>query len=52
MVTPDMFIVRKDSLELVTREVGAKEQMTVRTDHGTEEIEPSPAQRASFSLER
>lgn len=50
MVTPDMFIVRKDSLVLVMREVGAKEQMTVRSDHGTEEIEPSPAQRTSFSL--
>ena len=50
MVTLDMFVVRKDSLALTMRELGAKGQMTVRIKHGTEEIEPTPAQRAAFSL--
>lgn len=50
LVTPDIFVLRKDTLALTTREVGAKEQFTVRTASGTEEVEQTTDRQASLSL--
>lgn len=50
MVTPDIFVVRKDSFVLAMRELGAKERMTVRAEGGTEEVESPPALRGAWSL--
>ena len=50
LVTPDIFVLHKDSLAISMREVGAKEQYTVRTETGTEEVDQTPERQAAFSL--
>jgi pyruvate,water dikinase len=49
-VTPDMFVVRKDSLHIETRDVACKTRMTVMTDGGTDERDVPDALRLKPSL--
>ncbi len=50
LATPDMFVVEKATRGIAHRELGAKEEMTVRDANGTAEVEPSTDQQQSFSL--
>ncbi|MEE8422178.1 MAG: PEP/pyruvate-binding domain-containing protein [Dehalococcoidia bacterium] len=43
-VTPDMYVVRKSDYAVISSQVSSKEQMTVMTEDGTEEV-PVPAER-------
>lgn len=49
-VTPDLFVLRKGSGDLVSRELGVKERMTVRTADGTDEVETPPELQSVPSL--
>ena len=42
-VTPDLFVLQKESLALTMQEIGTKERMTVRTDLGTDDVD-TPAE--------
>jgi phosphoenolpyruvate synthase/pyruvate phosphate dikinase len=50
LMTPDIFVLRKDTLAVTMREVGAKERFTVRTDAGTEEVDQTLERQAALSL--
>jgi pyruvate,water dikinase len=50
LATPDMFVVDRGTRAIAQRELGAKEEMTIRDADGTAEVEPSLDQQQSFSL--
>jgi pyruvate,water dikinase len=49
-VTPDTFVVRKAPLAIASRDLGAKERMTVQAEAGTAEASTSADQRDRFAL--
>lgn len=49
-VTPDTYVVRKSDYSVISRAVSSKEQMTVMTEDGTEEVPIPPEQRDEPSL--
>jgi pyruvate,water dikinase len=49
-VTPDSFVMRKGGDEITTREIAAKERMTVRVDGGTREVPVPRIMRSAPSL--
>jgi len=50
-VTPDMFVVSKQGLQLTMREIAPKQRMTVMTDSGTAEVDVPDELRDACSLQ-
>lgn len=48
--TPDTFVVDKATLKVVSRDLGAKEQMTVPSDRGTRNVPVPAARQRQLSL--